>query len=145
MRVMRVPIEGGSAVEVAKVPGAGLTGGAAVSPDGKLLALPYHESGSNPVQRLSIIRLDTGALVHSFTGITGYVRWRPDGRSIAYFDVRDNIRQVVEQSLAGGPPRLATKFPSGRVRDFDWSADGKTLYVSHGETNSDAVLISNFH
>jgi Tol biopolymer transport system component/DNA-binding winged helix-turn-helix (wHTH) protein len=145
MRVMRVPIAGGPAVEVAKVPGEGLTGGAAVSPDGKLLAFPYHESGPNPVQRLSIIRLDTGNLVHSFIGVTGYVRWRPDGRAIAYFDVRDEIRQVVEQPLAGGAPRLATKFPTGQIRDFDWSVDGKTLYVSHGEMNSDAVLISNFH
>jgi hypothetical protein len=37
-----------------------------------------------------------------------------------------------------------TNFTSGRVRDFDWSLDGKTLYVSHGEVNGDAVLISNF-
>src|SRR5262249_28870890 len=51
-RVLRIPIEGGPAVEVAKIPGEGLTGGAAVSPDGKLLALPYHESGPNPSQRL---------------------------------------------------------------------------------------------
>ena len=145
MRVMRVPIEGGPAVEVAKVPGEGLTGGAAVSPDGKLLAFPYHESGPNPVQRVSIIRLGTGDLVHSFIGVTGYVRWRPDGRAIAYFDVRDEIRQVLEQPVAGGAPRLATKFATGSVRDFDWSVDGKTLYISHGEVNSDAVLISNFH
>ena len=143
--VMRVPIEGGQAVEVAKIPGEGLTGGAAVSPDGKLLAFPYYENGPNPVQRLSIIRLDTGDLVHSFIGVAGYVCWRPDGRAIAYFDVRDGIPQVVEQPLAGGAPRLTTKFSTGRVRDFDWSVDGKTLYVSHGELNSDAVLISNFH
>ena len=43
------------------------------------------------MQRLSIIRLDTGDLVHSFIGVTGYICWRPDGRAIAYFDVRDEI------------------------------------------------------
>ena len=148
-RVLRIPIEGGAPVEVAKIPGEGLTGSGAVSPDGKLLAIPYHESGANPVQRLSIIRLDTGRMdtgdvVTSFSGVTGYVRWRPDGRAFAYFADRDGIQQVMEQSLAGGAPRQVTKFSSGKVRDFDWSTDGKELYVSHGEINSDAVLITNF-
>jgi hypothetical protein len=54
------------------------------------------------------------------------------------------MRQVMEQPLPEGSPRQLTKFTNGRVRDFDWSADGKQLYVSHGETNSDAVLITNF-
>jgi len=143
-RVLRMPIEGGAPVEVAKIPGEGLTGGAGISPDGRLLAFPYHESGATPVQRLSIVRVDTGDLVKSFSGVTGYIRWRPDGRAIDYFATRDAIRQVMEQPLAGGAPRQVTKFTYGRVRDFDWSADGKQLYVSHGETNSDAVLITNF-
>jgi DNA-binding winged helix-turn-helix (wHTH) protein/Tol biopolymer transport system component len=68
MGVLRIPIEDGAPVEVAKIPGEGLTGGAGVSPDGKLLAFPYHESGPNPVQRLSVIRLDPGELVNSFVG-----------------------------------------------------------------------------
>jgi Tol biopolymer transport system component len=83
-------------------------------------------------------------LVHRFVGVTVYIRWKPDGRALAYSEVRDEIRQVVEQPLAGGAPRPVTNFTSGRVRDFDWSLDGKTLYVSHGEVNGDAVLISNF-
>jgi len=144
-RVLRIPVEGGPPVEVVKIPGEGLTGGAAVSPDGKLLAFPYHESGPNPLQRLSIIRLDTGEQVKSFTGVTGYIRWKPDGRAIAYFADRDGIQQVFEQSLVGGAPRPVTRFASGKVRDFDWSLDGKELYISYGEINSDAVLITNFH
>ncbi|MGA2430529.1 MAG: winged helix-turn-helix domain-containing protein [Candidatus Acidiferrum sp.] len=144
MGVFRLPIEGGTPVEVTKIPGEGLTGGAAVSPDGKLLAFPYYESGPNPVQRLSVVRLDTGVLVNSFIGVGGYICWKPDGRAIAHFDVSDEIHQVIEQPLAGGAPRPLTKFTTGRVRDFDWSVDGKTLYVSHGEVNGDAVLISNF-
>jgi Tol biopolymer transport system component len=137
-------VEGGPSVEVAKVPGEGLTGGATVSPDGKLLAIPYHDSGPNPVQRLAIIHVDGGRPLTSFAGVSGYVRWTPDGRALDYFAVRDGIRQIVEQPLAGGAPRLVTKFHYGKVRDFDWSADGKQLYLVHGEINSDAVLITNF-
>jgi Tol biopolymer transport system component/DNA-binding winged helix-turn-helix (wHTH) protein len=143
-RVVRMPVEGGPSVEVAKVPGEGLTGGATVSPDGKLLAIPYHDSGPNPVQRLAIIHVDGGRPLTSFAGVSGYVRWTPDGRALDYFAVRDGIRQIVEQPLAGGAPRLVTKFHYGKVRDFDWSADGKQLYLVHGEINSDAVLITNF-
>jgi len=143
-RVLRVPVDGGPPVEVAKIPGEGLTGGAGVSPDGKLLAFRYNERGPDPAQRLSIVSIDTGELVKSFSGVAGYIRWRPDGRAIDHFAVRDEVRQIMEESLAEGTARPVTRFTSGRVRDFDWSADGKHFYVSHGEINSDAVLITNF-
>ncbi len=44
--------------------------------------------------------------------------------------------------MGGGEPKQFTKFTSGRIFDFDWSADGKQLLLARGETNSDIVLLS---
>jgi hypothetical protein len=43
---------------------------------------------------------------------------------------------------SGGEPKQLTKFSSGRIFDFNWTADGKNLMVSRGETMSDVVLLS---
>ena len=60
------------------------------------------------------------------------------------YDLRDGVGQLVEQPLAGGKPRDLAAFSSGRSEAFNWSPDGKWLYIAHGDVRSDAVLISNF-
>jgi hypothetical protein len=143
-RILRLPVEGDTPVEFAKIPGEGLTSDVVVSPDGKLVAYIYHESGPNPVQRLLVIPFEGGPPMKSFLGISGDIQWTPDGRGIEYYEARDGIRQIMEQPLGGGTPRALTNFTSGKIFGFSWSPDGKQLYVIHGETNSDAVLITNF-
>ena len=49
-----------------------------------------------------------------------------------------------EQSLAGGQPKRMTNFTSGRIFDFDWSADGTRLLMIRGDLNGDVVLVRNF-
>jgi Tol biopolymer transport system component len=144
-RLLRLPVEGGTPVEIGNVPEEGLVGAVAVSPDGKFLAFPYHESGPKPLQRLVVVPVDGGAPVKSFVGITGFLRWTPDGRGINYYAMQNGIRQIFEQPLAGGAPHPVTRFTSDKIHDFEWSEDGKQLYVSHGEISSDAVLITNVH
>jgi hypothetical protein len=48
----------------------------------------------------------------------------------------------MQQPVAGGEPQQFTKFSSGRIFDFDWSADGKQLLLTRGETSRDVVLLS---
>jgi len=54
------------------------------------------------------------------------------------------LANLWEQPVAGGPRRQITNFTSGLIFDFDWSRDGKQLFLAKGEINSDVILISNF-
>jgi hypothetical protein len=44
--------------------------------------------------------------------------------------------------LAGGEPKQATNFTSGRIVDFSWTRDEKTLLLAKGDLTRDVVLIS---
>ena len=57
---------------------------------------------------------------------------------------RNGAANIWEQPVAGGPRRQITNFTSGLIFDFDWSRDGKLLYLAKGEKNSDVILISDF-
>jgi hypothetical protein len=48
------------------------------------------------------------------------------------------------QPIPKGPPKQVSNFTSGQIFSFDWSPDGKQLYVARGSLASDIVLISNF-
>jgi Tol biopolymer transport system component len=142
--ILRIPIEGGAPTDIAKVLGDGLIGPIVVSPDGKLLAYPSQDSHRDPPTNLVILRSEGGAPIKTFPGVYADLCWTPDGRALNYFSVRDGVVQIMEQSLSGGQPRELTRFASGRTYSFNWSPDGKQLYVPHGEVKSDAVLIRNF-
>jgi Tol biopolymer transport system component len=59
------------------------------------------------------------------------IRWSPDSRSFTYTDTRDNISNIWNQPLSGGPAKQATNFASGRIFSYVWSRDGSNL-SSHG-------------
>jgi len=44
-----------------------------------------------------------------------------------------------------GPPDQLTKFTSGQIFGFNWTADEKQLLLSRGEVTSDVVLLGNLH
>ena len=143
-RIMRVSIDGGDPIEIAKVPGDELIGTLTVSPDGKYLAFPFHELGPPPKSTLIVIPSGGGAAVRAFPGVVGTVRWSSDGRGIYHYDRAGETMRVVEQPLAGGQARLLLSFINNEPFNFRWSADGKQLYTIRGEANSDVVLIRNF-
>jgi Tol biopolymer transport system component len=68
-----------------------------------------------------------------------------DGKAIAFLLTRDRATNIWEQPLAGGPLVQLTKFPSGQMFAFAWSADGKQLAFSRGQNKTDVVMMSNFH
>jgi Tol biopolymer transport system component/DNA-binding winged helix-turn-helix (wHTH) protein len=146
-RIMRVSIDGGAPLEIAKVPGDGLDGSLDVSSDGKLLALPWEQFTPVPSMHLSVLSATEGTLVKSFTappGIydIGCLRWSPDDSALQYLVTRDGVTNLWQQDLEGDSPRQLTRFTTGLILWFNWSRDGKRLILARGSQTGDAVLLS---
>jgi Tol biopolymer transport system component len=94
--------------------------------------------------RMGIAPVDGGKPTQSFVmpGDSESLRWAPDGSAVEYLLTRKGATNVWEQMLAGGEPRPLTNFTSGRIVDFSWSQDGKTLLLAKGELTRDVVVIS---
>jgi eukaryotic-like serine/threonine-protein kinase len=148
-KIRRVSIEGGPPVDVEESPGTQIPGRIAISPNGQLLAFPYDGGSPEPAIKIGVIPVAGGPLLKKFeveTDIHGEIdtlRWSPDGRSLQYPVDKDGATNLWEQPVAGGPPHQLTKFKSGKIFDFNWSADGKQLLLSRGEVTSDVVLLRN--
>jgi len=71
------------------------------------------------------------------------VRWAADGRSVLYNKTRNNVTNIWNQPLDGGPARQLTNFRDSLVYSFEWSPDGKQLAAARGNPIRDAVLINN--
>jgi eukaryotic-like serine/threonine-protein kinase len=147
-KIVRVSIEGGEATVVGEVPGRAIRGTMRVSPDGKFLAFPYDLYVPKPSIKLAVISINNGRLEKNFASPPGVyreacLRWSPDGKALQYLLTLGDVTNIWEQPLAGGSPKQITNFTSGRIFDFNWSADGKKLLMSRGEISSDVVLLSN--
>lgn len=143
-KIFRMPIEGGSATEIANAPGGG--GTPRISPDGKFIVYEIQEGSPVPQRKLVVIPAEGGSRIHEFpmpSGSSG-ARWSPDGKGLQFALTRKGAANVWEQPLAGGQPHQVTDFPSGIIFSFAWSRDGKTLLVAKGNQTRDVVLISNF-
>jgi Tol biopolymer transport system component len=144
-KIKRIPIDGGAPVEIAENPGEAMPGRVAISPDGTLLAFPYDVASSEPTLKIGVVSIAGGPLLKDFNApnsIAG-VRWAPDGHSLQYLWDTNGATNLWEQPVTGGPPHQLTKFTSGRIFDFNWSADGKQLLLARGEVTSDVVLLNN--
>jgi Tol biopolymer transport system component len=144
-KLYRVPIEGGTPVEIFSSPN-GISSGV-ISPDGKWIACGYQEILPVPTAKLAVIPAAGGAPVNVFVRPIGgqKLQWSPDQKSLQYLLTRHGATNVWEQPLVGGAPRPVTDFTSGHIFDFAWSRDGKELLLAKGEETSDVLLISNFH
>jgi Tol biopolymer transport system component len=141
----RIAIRGGLAKKVGH---AFLGGSVAISPDAEWLAYGYREGEPISQFKIAIVPADGGApklTLSPPSGVSGLLRWSPDGKGVQYLMTRTGATNVWEQRLAGGEPWRITNFSSGRIFDFSWTRDGKQLLLARGETASDVVVISNFH
>jgi Tol biopolymer transport system component len=143
-KIWRISIEGGPSTEIGDVLGDTLFGPLCVSPDGRSLAYPYQRFAP-PLVALAVIPAGGGTPIREFPlpgGIDG-LQWSPNGSALQYLLTRDGATNLWEQPLAGGRPKQLTKFTSGQIFDFSWTADGKQLLLCRGSTTSDVVLLSN--
>ncbi len=69
--------------------------------------------------------------------------WLPDNRSMAIVDNRTGTANLWSVAVLGaGPEKQLTHFTSGRLYDFCYSPDGKTIAMSRGTRQSDVVLFT---
>ena len=121
----------------------------AISPDGKHVAFFYSPGvapgGSSNVSRIGIVSATGGALEKSFdvpAVAWHFLRWTPDGRSVAYVSGRSNSENIWLQPVNGGKTKQLTHFSDGQIWNFAWSRDGKFLALARGSEPTDAVLFT---
>jgi Tol biopolymer transport system component len=134
--VMKVPIIGGEAIKI----GIDAGGVLAISPDGKSIAATHYEPAK---VNTAIYSLEGGEPSKFLDFASYYLRWTPDGHSLAYVDER-NASAIISQPIHGGPERQLADFKPDYIFSFAWSRDGKQLAVARGTVTHDVILISNF-
>ncbi len=74
---------------------------------------------------------------------SGFIRWMPDERAIAFNDLRNGGANVWAIALDGnGEGKSLTNFTNRQTLNFHWSPDGKKLLASRGIRTTNAILIS---
>jgi eukaryotic-like serine/threonine-protein kinase len=153
-QLWRVPAAGsgkpemlpGSAVPRTIPAGTGLS----PSPDGKALAyvLATMPTAEDPYPQYKVALLETSStpspprLIDADERISsGGLNFTPDGKAVAY-PIRENgVDNIWVQPLDGTRGRQITNFDSEQILNFRWSAEGRSLCILRGHTDSDVVLI----
>jgi len=141
--IWRSPIAGGAA-EKTDLPLAY----SAFSRDGKLILHGLHSMEGGIVQpRIAISPANDSKKTLQTLDVPYGMRlatFTPDGKAIAFLLTRNRATNIWKQPLAGGELVPMTKFPTGDMYAFGWSADGKQLAFSRGQRKTDVILMSNF-
>jgi len=113
---------------------------AAVSPDGKLLAL-YQASH----HRIVVVPFAGGAPVAtlevSLNSRDVGLGWTSDSKAITYAASQGDADNIWSISLDGAAPRQLTNFTSGLIFAFQMSPDGKQIALSRGSQIDDVILL----
>jgi len=143
-KLWRVPASGGEPMQLTETRAVR----PAVSPDGQMIAYHYLDPdlegsrwGIGIVSSAGGQRLKRFDFPPTVARFQRFVRWSPDGQSIAFANTPNGLSDIWLQPLDGGPPKQLTNFKAEQIRTFDWSHDGRSLAVVRGSETSDVVLI----
>ncbi len=117
---------------------------AAISPDGKLVAVRFFDEQSK-VNRIAILPFEGGAPIKTLE-VSGSFReaglgWSGDSRSVVYADERDSAYNLWSMSIDGGPAKQLTQFKTGLIFAFQLSRDGKQIAISRGTQTDDVIIV----
>jgi len=137
--VWKVAADGGEPVQLTTQP----SFYPSVSPDSKFLAF-WIKPGEDQKWKVAIMEAASGRIV-KYLDIprANPLSWTPNGDGISFLKNIDGIGNVWTQPVNGGPPVQETKFTSGSIANFDWSAKGE-LICSRTSRRRDVFLIRNF-
>jgi len=121
---------------------------AAISPDGKLVALRYFDDQAN-ANKIAVIPFGGGAPIKTLDVAAGFrdvgLGWSADSRAIVYADARgdgdSNADNIWSMSIEGGQSRRLTNFNTGLIFAFQMSRDGKQIVLSRGTQTDDVILL----
>ena len=144
----RMPVAGGTAAKLT-APGQAAPYNI-VSRDNKIF---FYRSGhlDDPAARDSYtgVPVEGGAPIFSIETPIGspvnqaIPQWSPDGKAIDLSLTRGGSTNIWRQPVPSGTLKQITNFPSGLIRYFSWSPDGKTLFLSRGSRTSNIILLQN--
>ena len=117
---------------------------AAISPDGKLVAIRYFDDQSK-TNRIAVMPFAGGEPTHNLNVSLSFrdvgLGWSADGASIIYADSKDNADNIWSMPLNGGAPKQLTNFKSGLVFAFQVAKDGKQIAITRGSQTDDVILL----
>jgi len=67
--------------------------------------------------------------------------WAPDDHGVDMVLIRGGAANVWRQPVPSGAMKQITNFPGGIIRGFNWSPDGKILFIARGSQSSDIILL----
>jgi len=144
--ILRVPLDGSGKPEVVPITTpAGFVvypDPMSISPNGETLACTL--TGHGGLHKLALLNLNSTIstrVLDMNPHFSGFVRFTPDGKSVAYAVLENGVDNVWVQPLDGSAGHLITNFNSGKIRDFHWSLDGKSLGILRSKSESDVVLL----
>jgi serine/threonine protein kinase/Tol biopolymer transport system component len=70
-----------------------------------------------------------------------FPHWSPDDRGVDMVLVRGGAANIWRQPIPSGAMKQITNFSGGLIRGFNWSPDGKTLFLARGTQSSDIILM----
>jgi Tol biopolymer transport system component len=143
--LFKMPSSGGPAVRVSDR--------IALSP--ALLSLDGHHlafatPNKDGTVRLAVASVDTGVIESEKhvpptldLSVGAAIGWLPDNRSMVMLDNRTGTPNLWSMPVLGDrPEKQLTHFTSGRIYNFCYSADDKSLVMSRGSRQSDVVLFT---
>lgn len=115
-----------------------------LSPDGQKLAVVLYEV-KNMSQNLKIFNLGKdGAFTEVLkvpSTFAGAAIWSPDSKSLVGASSRSGASNMWKLPIDGSEMQQITDFKSGTVLRYNWSHDGKNLFVVRGIANNDLVIL----
>jgi Tol biopolymer transport system component len=121
---------------------------AAVSPDGRLVALRYFDDQAN-ANKIAVIPFAGGEPIKTLEVSVSFrdvgLGWSPDSRAVVYADARgvgdSNADNIWSFPIDNGPAKQLTNFNSGLIFAFQVSRDGKQIALSRGTQTDDVILL----
>jgi len=119
-----------------------------LSPDNKLVLYRMgHPDAPQTRGQLVAVPVEGGPPVFSFDLPLGAIvgqgipQWSSDGHAVDFALTRGGASNIWRQPVPSGTMKQITNFPSGYIRWFRWSPDGKILFIARGSASSDIILL----